>query len=67
MFVWAKPPRNGIDSLELARQALAQGIRLAPGQLFSPGMNPSLWLRFNVAYCDNDRLFRFMERGLRQH
>ena len=32
--------------------------------LFRPGLAPSPWLRFNVVYCDNDRLFRFMAEAL---
>ena len=64
MFVWARPRDGGLDPLQLAQRALEQGILLAPGHLFSPGLSPSPWLRFNVVYCDNDRLFRFMAEAL---
>jgi DNA-binding transcriptional MocR family regulator len=64
MFVWAKPSQGNGDSLALAQEALSQGILLAPGHLFRPDQSPSPWLRFNVVYCDNDRLFRFMEETL---
>ena len=64
MFVWARPMDPRVDTLALSRLALASGILLAPGHLFSPDQAPSPWLRFNVAYCDNDRLFTFMEAAL---
>jgi DNA-binding transcriptional MocR family regulator len=64
MFLWARPQDPEVDTLALSRQALANGILLAPGHLFSPDQSPSPWLRFNVAYCDNDRLFTFMEEAL---
>jgi DNA-binding transcriptional MocR family regulator len=60
MFVWARGAAD--DALPLSRKALEQGILLAPGHLFTPGQAPSPWLRFNVGYCDDDRLFRFLER-----
>ena len=64
MFVWARPASGEVDSLELARRALPEGILLAPGHLFSPDPGPCPWLRFNVAYCDSDPLFRFLEKAL---
>ena len=64
MFVWARPADPAVDTLALAQAALAQDILLAPGHLFRPDQSPSPWLRFNVAYCDNDRLFAFMEDAL---
>jgi DNA-binding transcriptional MocR family regulator len=64
MFVWARPKDPSVDTLDLAQRALSQDILLAPGHLFRPDQSPSPWLRFNVAYCDNDRLFTFMEEAL---
>jgi len=63
MFVWARPQEGEADALALSRRALEKGILLAPGHLFRPGLEPSPWLRFNVAYCDHDSLFRFLEEG----
>jgi DNA-binding transcriptional MocR family regulator len=62
MFVWARPADPSVDTLALAQQALAQDILLAPGHLFRPDQSPSPWLRFNVAYCDDDRLFAFLAK-----
>jgi DNA-binding transcriptional MocR family regulator len=66
MFVWARPKDNAADSLTLSQKALEKAILLAPGHLFKPDQSASSWLRFNVVYCDNDRLFRFMEEALSQ-
>lgn len=64
LFVWARPADPTVDTQALAQLALARDILLAPGHLFRPDQSPSPWLRFNVAYCDNDRLFAFMEEAL---
>ena len=64
MFVWARPKDESVDTLALSQRAAAQNILLAPGHLFRPDQAPSPWLRFNVAYCDNDRLFTHIEEGL---
>jgi DNA-binding transcriptional MocR family regulator len=64
MFVWARPMDESVDTLALSQLAAAQNVMLAPGTLFRPDQSPSPWLRFNVAYCDNDRLFTVIEQGL---
>ena len=57
MFVWAK--LRGAPA-ELLRRAKAQGILLAPGEIFSPQGEPSEYWRFNVAYADDERLYGFL-------
>lgn len=57
MFLWCRLP-DGIDAARLARQALARGIVLAPGNVFSHAQTASGFLRFNVAQSEDDRLFR---------
>lgn len=57
MFVWCRLP-DGIDAARLARQALARGIVLAPGNVFSHAQTASGFLRFNVAQSEDERLFR---------
>ncbi len=64
MFVWARPMDESVDVLALSQVAAAHDILLAPGHLFTPDQSPSPWLRFNVAYCDNDRLFTGIEEAL---
>ena len=65
MFVWAAIP-GLVDSAALASRAVKAGIMLAPGNIFRPQMQPSPWLRFNVAYALDPRLERFLDenRGL---
>ncbi len=60
MFVWARLGGERSDAAEVASHAARQGITLAPGTLFRPHQEPSPWLRFNVASCDDGRLFDFL-------
>lgn len=57
MFLWCRLP-DGVDAAELARRALAKKIVLAPGNAFSHAQTASGFLRFNVAQCQDERLFR---------
>jgi DNA-binding transcriptional MocR family regulator len=60
MFLWARHP--GIpDSAVLAYKAAEQDILLGPGHLFSPNLQPSAWLRFNVAFSDDPAIMTFLE------
>lgn len=64
MFLWA-----GFDDCPdvpgLAQRAAAEGIMLAPGQLFRAHQEPTPFLRFNVAHANAAPLFRFLERARR--
>jgi len=55
MFVWARFPRLG-DSLPLAETSQRDGVMLAPGTVFRPHLEPSPWMRFNVAVCGDPRV-----------
>lgn len=57
MFLWCRLP-DGVDAAELARKALARNIVLAPGNAFSHAQTAGGFLRFNVAQCVDERLFR---------
>lgn len=59
MFVWAKPD-DRCNSAEMASHAAKKGIMLAPGHMFRPHQEPSPWLRFNVAHCNNEATFEFL-------
>ncbi len=61
MFVWARLP-NIDDSFPLAEAARSEGIVLAPGAVFRPHLEPSPWMRFNVATSDDPRILRWLER-----
>jgi len=61
LFVWARFP--GIeDTLTLAERALREGFMLAPGNVFRPHLEPTPWMRFNVAFCDDVRVLSWLER-----
>ncbi|WP_426146835.1 PLP-dependent aminotransferase family protein [Polaromonas sp. DSR2-3-2] len=59
MFLWARHPAIQ-NAGELAYKAVEQDILLGPGHLFSVDLEPSPWLRFNVAWSDDDALLRFL-------
>jgi DNA-binding transcriptional MocR family regulator len=48
-FVWLELPR-GVDALEIHRQALDEGISVAPGPLFSPRREFRNCLRLNAGH-----------------
>lgn len=59
MFIWAQLP-TGQNAAEIATLASQNNIMLAPGNLFRPYQEPSSWLRFNAAHCDDERIFAFL-------
>lgn len=61
MFLWAKLP-DGIDAAVLARQALAENVVLAPGNVFSSGQTATGFLRINVAMMDDPRIYTTLAR-----
>ncbi len=61
MFVWARFPQIN-DSAKLAERGLRDGFMLAPGNVFRPQLEPSPWMRFNVAACDDHRVLRWLEK-----
>ncbi len=63
IFLWARLP-DGADAVDLARRALAEGIVLAPGPVFSTSGGWRDHMRFNVAMSDDDRLSGFLGRAL---
>jgi DNA-binding transcriptional MocR family regulator len=58
-FVWARVPGLA-DTTELARRASRDNILLAPGTVFRPQGQASGFLRFNVGFCADPRLERFL-------
>jgi DNA-binding transcriptional MocR family regulator len=61
MFVWADA---GCDTNVLAERAMAEGLLLAPGSLFSSNQQPSSRLRLNFAGMQDPAVWRFFEREL---
>ena len=60
MFLWARFPHVE-DAMTLTKSAAAHGIVIAPGAVFRPHLQPSPWMRFNVAICDDPRVHRWLE------
>ncbi len=61
MFVWAD---CGRDTNVLTERAMAEGLLLAPGSLFSPNQLPSTKMRLNVAYMQDPTFWDFMQRAM---
>jgi DNA-binding transcriptional MocR family regulator len=60
LFLWARHA-DMPDSALTAHQAAEHDILLGPGHLFAADLQPSPWMRFNVAFCDDERVFAFLE------
>ena len=59
MFLWARHPAIQ-NAGELAYKAAERDILLGPGHLFSVDLEPSPWLRFNVAWADDEAVLYFL-------
>lgn len=66
LFLWCQIPQ-GMDAAVIARDCLAEGVVLAPGNAFSQSLGAHDFLRFNVAQCSNARLFEVLASAMRQH
>lgn len=65
MFLWCSLP-EGIDAAELARDALAEKVVLAPGNAFSLSLSANGFLRFNVAQSSEPRVFDVLRMGIKR-
>lgn len=63
LFLWARHPAVS-NSAPMAREAAAHGIMLAPGQLFMVDSTPTGWMRFNVAFSEDEAIWAFLARQL---
>ncbi|SIT01948.1 DNA-binding transcriptional regulator, MocR family, contains an aminotransferase domain [Thalassospira xiamenensis M-5 = DSM 17429] len=63
LFLWCRLPDH-MDAATLARNALSDGVVLAPGNVFSISQTAGNLMRFNVAQCQDERIFRVLERAL---
>ena len=64
MFLWARHA-DMPDAMRVSNQAAEHDILLGPGHLFSAELLASPWMRFNVAFCEDERVFAFLD-GLRR-
>ena len=60
LFAWMDVPGVS-DTTPLAEAAIKRGMLLAPGSMFRPEMTASTKMRFNVAYCQSEEMFRELE------
>jgi DNA-binding transcriptional MocR family regulator len=63
MFLWCRLPGER-DAAGIAQAALSQNILLAPGNVFSPSQTAGSYLRFNVAQCSDERIFRMLAAAI---
>ncbi|MDB5532529.1 MAG: transcriptional regulator, GntR family with aminotransferase domain [Hyphomicrobiales bacterium] len=63
MFLWSLLP-DGIDAADVAREALAENIVLAPGNVFSVAQSATSFLRFNVSQCQDGRVFEVLRKSI---
>ncbi|KKW68933.1 GntR family transcriptional regulator [Lampropedia cohaerens] len=63
MFLWARHPAVA-DGRMAVDAAAAQGILLGLGQLFMVDLAPTGWLRFNVSYSLDERLWQWLQQWL---
>lgn len=61
LFLWGRLPIDPQSAKDVTARALKQGIWLAPGVYFDTSGIASAWFRFNVAYCDAEGFWRFLE------
>ena len=54
-----------IDATDVAHRALANHVVLAPGNAFSVSQTASSFLRFNVAQCEDERIFKVLRAAMR--
>ncbi len=63
MFLWCRLP-GGLDSADVAREALGSGLVLAPGNVFSLSQAARGYMRFNVAQSLDAEMLPRLERAM---
>jgi DNA-binding transcriptional MocR family regulator len=62
-YLWCRLP-DGADSASLAQKALASGVVLAPGNVFSLSQTAANRMRFNVAQMQDPRIDQVLAEAL---
>lgn len=63
--LWCRLP-EGLDSGEVARAAVAEGLVLAPGNVFSIAQTAAGFMRFNVAHMADPRVYQVLAEALKR-
>ncbi len=66
LYLWARH-RALPDAAELSREAAGQGVMLGPGHLFLVQPRTTGWMRFNVAFSEDERLWRLLAAQIERH
>jgi DNA-binding transcriptional MocR family regulator len=61
MMLWCRLA-DGVDAADLARDALAENVVLAPGNAFSVSQSAGDFMRFNVSQMADERIFDVLRR-----
>ena len=64
-YLWCRLP-EGLDSSEIAQAAVAEGIVLAPGNVFSVSQSAAGFMRFNVAHMLEPRIYQVLANTLKR-
>jgi DNA-binding transcriptional MocR family regulator len=62
-YLWCRLP-DGVDSAALARRAMADGVVLAPGNVFSVSQSAASFMRFNVAQMTDKRVIAVLRQAM---
>lgn len=66
LYLWARHP-DLTDAAELSRQVAGEGVMLGPGHLFLPQPRTTGWMRFNVAFSEDERLWSVLAAQIASH
>ncbi|QDY71129.1 PLP-dependent aminotransferase family protein [Qingshengfaniella alkalisoli] len=62
-YLWCEFP-DDIDTGEIARRCVTDGVVLAPGNVFSPSRSAIRFMRFNVAQMNNPKVYVALEKAM---
>ncbi|OJU84812.1 MAG: GntR family transcriptional regulator, partial [Shinella sp. 65-6] len=62
--LWCRLP-EGLDSALVAQAAVAEGVVLAPGNVFSLSQGAAGFMRFNVAHMQEPRVYEVLARAMK--
>jgi len=63
IYVWARLP-DGVAAAAVARYGLARKVLFAPGPAFSASESARGYLRFNVARCNEPRVYAMLDEAV---
>lgn len=63
MFIWCKLP-SYIEASALTKLCSDDQVILAPGDIFSRSKTAEHFIRFNVAQCLNEKVFKVLEKNI---